>query len=233
MREIVLDTETTGLDPLAGHRLIEIAAIELVNHLPTGKRLHHFLNPECDISAEAFAIHGMKREMLVDKPLFASIVSELLEFLGDARLIIHNAEFDLNFINAELKTLGFPPIPMARALDTVQLARRKFPGAPASLDALCQRFSIDNTQRTLHGALLDAELLSEVYLELIGGRQAVMLLDANDRSAGLAVPSFVLPQARKRPPRNPPPHAPEAEELAAHAALLAKLKNPIWLAAEG
>jgi DNA polymerase-3 subunit epsilon len=227
MREIVLDTETTGLDPEAGHKLIEIAALELVNHLPTGKNFHHFVNPEREVTAEAVAIHGIKAEMLVDKPIFASIVSELLEFLGDARLIIHNAEFDLGFINKELKNLGFPPIPSSRAVDTVQMARRKFPGAPASLDALCQRFTIDNTRRTFHGALLDAELLSEVYLELIGGRQAVMLLDAVDNGAGIAVTT--APQPIKRLARNPAPHVPEPEELAAHAALLTRLKNPIWV----
>jgi DNA polymerase-3 subunit epsilon len=227
MREIVLDTETTGLDPEAGHKLIEIAALELVNHLPTGKNFHHFVNPEREVTAEAFAVHGIKAEMLADKPVFASVVSELLEFLGDAQLIIHNAEFDLGFINKELKNLGFPPIPRARAVDTVQMARQKFPGAPASLDALCQRFTIDNTRRTLHGALLDAELLSEVYLELIGGRQAVMLLDAVDNGAGITVTTTLQPI--KRAARNPVPHAPEPEELAAHAALLARLKNPIWV----
>jgi DNA polymerase-3 subunit epsilon len=227
MREIVLDTETTGLDPEAGHKLIEIAALELVNHLPTGKNFHRHLNPEREVSAEAFAVHGFNAAMLADKPVFAEIVSELLEFLGDTRLIIHNAEFDLGFVNKELKNLGFPPIPAARAVDTVQMARRKFPGAPASLDALCQRFTIDNTKRTLHGALLDAELLSEVYLELIGGRQAMMVLDAADSAADITV--VAMPQAIKRAARNPLPHAPSPEELAAHAALLAKLKSPIWV----
>lgn len=225
MREIVLDTETTGLDPEAGHKLIEIAAIELVNHLPTGRNFHRYLNPEREIEAEAQAIHGMKLADLADKPVFAAIVAELLEFLGDARLVIHNAEFDVKFLNSELKALGFPPIPIARAIDTVQMARRKFPGAPASLDALCQRFSIDNTHRTLHGALLDAELLSEVYLELIGGRQAAMLLDGGTETGGLIMAPIV---ARQRPAREVRLHEPSAEELAAHAALLAKLKNPLW-----
>jgi DNA polymerase-3 subunit epsilon len=225
MREIVFDTETTGLDPEAGHRIIEIAAIELVNHLPTGRNFHRHVNPEREIAPEAQAIHGMKLSDLADKPVFASIVSELLEFLGDTRLIAHNAEFDVKFLNAELKALGFPPVPMARALDTVQMARRKFPGAPASLDALCQRFGVDNAHRTLHGALLDAELLSEVYLELIGGRQAAMLLDAGTDTGGLIMAPIV---ARQRPPREVRPHAPTPEELVAHAALLAKLKNPLW-----
>ncbi|HTY69031.1 MAG TPA: DNA polymerase III subunit epsilon [Alphaproteobacteria bacterium] len=225
MREIVFDTETTGLDPEAGHRIIEIAAIELVNHLPTGRNFHRYVNPEREIAPEAQAIHGMKLADLADKPVFANIVAELLEFLGDARLVAHNAEFDVKFLNAELKALGFPPLPMARALDTVQMARRKFPGAPASLDALCQRFGVDNTHRTLHGALLDAELLSEVYLELIGGRQAAMLLDAGTDTGGLIMAPIVV---RQRPPREVRPHAPSPEELAAHAALLAKLKNPLW-----
>ncbi len=225
MREIVFDTETTGLDPEAGHKIIEIAAIELVNHLPTGRNFHRYVNPERDIAPEAQAIHGMKLSDLADKPVFAGIVSELLEFLGDARLVAHNAEFDVKFLNAELKALGFPPVPMARALDTVQMARRKFPGAPASLDALCQRFGVDNAHRTLHGALLDAELLSEVYLELIGGRQAAMLLDAGSETGGLIMAPIV---ARQRPPRDVRPHAPTAEELAAHTALLAKIKNPLW-----
>lgn len=225
MREIVLDTETTGLDPDAGHRLIEVAAIELFNHLPTGRNFHRYINPEREIAAEAQAIHGLKLADLADKPVFANIVSELLEFLGDARLVIHNAEFDVKFLNAELKALGFPPIPLARAVDTVQMARRKFPGAPASLDALCQRFGVDNAHRTLHGALLDAELLSEVYLELIGGRQAAMLLDGGTESGGLIMAPILVP---KRPPREPRPHAPTPEELAAHAALLVKIKNPLW-----
>jgi DNA polymerase-3 subunit epsilon len=225
MREIVLDTETTGLDPEAGHKIIEIAAIELVNHLPTGRNFHRYLNPEREIAAEAQAIHGMKLADLADKPVFASIVAELLEFLGDARLVIHNAEFDVKFLNSELKALGFPAIPITRAVDTVQMARRKFPGAPASLDALCQRFSIDNAHRTLHGALLDAELLSEVYLELIGGRQAAMLLEAGTETGGLIMAPIMT---RQRPPRTVTPHEPTAEELAAHAALLAKLKNPLW-----
>ncbi|MBV8537393.1 MAG: DNA polymerase III subunit epsilon [Alphaproteobacteria bacterium] len=225
MREIVFDTETTGLDPEAGHKIIEIAALELVNHLPTGKNFHRYVNPEREIAPEAQAIHGMKLSDLADKPVFANIVAELLEFLGDARLVAHNAEFDVKFLNAELKALGFPPVPMARALDTVQMARRKFPGAPASLDALCQRFGVDNTHRTLHGALLDAELLSEVYLELIGGRQAAMLLDAGTDTGGLIMAPIVV---RQRAPREVRPHAPSPAELAAHAALLAKLKNPLW-----
>lgn len=227
MREIVLDTETTGLDPDAGHRLIEIAAIELVNHLPTGRKFQRYLNPERDITAEALAIHGLTAAFLADKPVFAEIVAELLKFIGESRLIIHNAEFDLKFLNAELKLLGFPPLQLARCIDSVQLARRKFPGAPASLDALCQRFNIDNAHRTLHGALLDAELLAEVYLELIGGRQSHLLLEGEDALPGMPNVGIAVPRAA-RPGRVIRVHAPSADELAAHAALLAKLKNPIW-----
>src|SRR5258708_15746354 len=210
MREIVFDTETTGLDLEAGHRIIEIAAIELVTHLPTGRSFHRFVNPECEVHAEPRAIHGITTADLADKPVFAEIVSELLEFMGDGRLIAHNAEFDVKFVNRELKALGFPPIPMARAIDTVQMARRKFPGAPASLDALCQRFGIDNTHRTLHGALLDAELLSEVYLELIGGRQAAMILDATAETNLIVVSA---PAAARQPaPPAIPLHQPSSDE---------------------
>ncbi len=230
MREIVLDTETTGLDPDAGHRLVEIAAIELVNHLPTGRKFQRYLKPECEISPEAQAVHGLTAAFLADKPVFAEIVAELLEFVGDARLIIHNAEFDLKFLNAEFKALGFPALPLSRAVDTVQLARRKFPGAPASLDALCQRFTIDNTHRTLHGALLDAELLSEVYLELIGGRQSHLSLDRDEAVPGLPAGSPIRVEVTARIGRVPRLDAPSEAEIAAHTALLAKLKNPIWTA---
>jgi DNA polymerase-3 subunit epsilon len=228
MREIVLDTETTGLDPDAGHRLIEIAAIELVNHLPTGRKLQRYLNPERDITAEAQAIHGLTAAFLADKPVFAEIVAELLEFIGESRLVIHNAEFDLKFLNAELKLLGFPPLQLTRCVDSVQLARRKFPGAPASFDALCQRFNIDNAHRTLHGALLDAELLAEVYLELIGGRQSHLLLEGEEALPGMPGAGIAIPRAA-RPGRTVRVHAPSEDEFAAHAALLAKLKNPIWV----
>jgi len=228
VREIILDTETTGLDPDAGHKLVEVAAIELVNHLPTGRKFQRYLRPECEMAPEAQAVHGLTLAFLADKPLFTEIVSELLEFLGDAKLIIHNAEFDLKFLNAELKALGFPPIPLARAVDTVQMARRKFPGAPASLDALCQRFSINNAHRTLHGALLDAELLSEVYLELIGGRQSHLSLEVEIAGPGVAAGSGIQVQTRARPGRAPRLDVASEAELAAHAALLAKLKNPLW-----
>ncbi|MBL8831935.1 MAG: DNA polymerase III subunit epsilon [Rhodospirillales bacterium] len=224
MREIVLDTETTGLDPKS-HRIVEVACIELVNHVPTGAKFHKLVNPEMDISAEAAAIHGITNAKVKDAPVFSSIVAEFLEFIGDARLVIHNAEFDVGFLNAELSRLGFPKIPLTRALDTVQVARKKFPGAPASLDALCKRFGVDNAHRTLHGALLDADLLAQVYLELVGGRQAALL--GTDMAAAGGKPAQVA--VAKGPTRVARPHAPTEAEAAAHAAALARLKAPLWL----
>jgi DNA polymerase III subunit epsilon len=220
MREIVLDTETTGLDP-SKNRIVEIACVELINHVPTGLHFHKYLNPEMAIPDEASAIHGITDAKVADAPLFAEIAAEFLDFAGTAKFVIHNAEFDMGFINAELGRAGFEKLPMTRAIDTVHLARRKFPGAPASLDALCKRFEIDNTHRTLHGALLDSELLAQVYLELIGGRQARMELGAQKQAAETAV-------ARAREIRAPRPHAPSEAELAAHAAAIGKLKAPVW-----
>jgi DNA polymerase-3 subunit epsilon len=220
MREIVLDTETTGLDP-AKNRIVEIACVELVNHVPTGRNFQKYLNPEMEISAEAASVHGITNADVAGAPLFAEIAAEFLDFAGEAKLVIHNAEFDMGFINAELARAGFPPLPKSRAIDTVHLARRKFPGAPASLDALCKRFEIDNSHRALHGALLDADLLAQVYLELIGGRQARMELGAKAETAGTAA-------APARPVRPARPHAPDEAELAAHAAAIAKLKAPVW-----
>ncbi|MEK9725249.1 MAG: DNA polymerase III subunit epsilon, partial [Rhodospirillaceae bacterium] len=179
MREIVLDTETTGLDPKSGHRIVEIGCIEIVNQVPTGETFHQYVNPERDMPDGAFQVHGLSEEFLSDKPVFAKIAADFLAFVGDSNLVIHNAAFDMGFINAELEATGREPLAMERAIDTVSMARRKFPGAPASLDALCKRFQIDNSNRQLHGALLDAGLLAEVYLELIGGRQ---------RGLGLAGP---------------------------------------------
>lgn len=222
MREIVLDTETTGLDPAAGHRIVEIGAVELINHLPTGRARQIYINPERDMPPEAFQVHGLSAEFLADKPVFAAIAADFLEFIGDATLIIHNAEFDLKFLNAELARLEKPALPPARAVDTVGMARRKFPGAQASLDALCRRFQIDLSDRALHGALKDARLLAEVYLELIGGRQADLALTAAAAAAAAGVPAAARPQ---RPPR---PHAPTPEEEAAHARFLEKLKDPLW-----
>jgi DNA polymerase-3 subunit epsilon len=223
MREVVLDTETTGLDPLAGNRIVEIGCIELVNMVATGRSLQIYLNPEMPMPAGAQEVHGLSDDFLADKPLFADKVEELLEFLGDAQLVIHNAQFDLGFLNAELDRVGKPKL-TNDYVDTVSMARRKFPGQRASLDALCERFSIDNTKRTKHGALLDSELLAEVYLELSGGRQRDLGLAPEMAASGLA--GFM---ATKRPVRPARPHAPSAEELAAHAEFLKKVSEPIWL----
>lgn len=223
MREVVLDTETTGLDPLAGNRIVEIGCIELVNMVATGRSLQLYLNPEMPMPAGAQEVHGLSDEFLADKPLFADKVEELLEFLGDAQLVIHNAQFDLGFLNAELDRVGRPKL-TNDYVDTVSMARRKFPGQRASLDALCERFSIDNTKRTKHGALLDSELLAEVYLELSGGRQRDLGLAPEMAASGLA--GFL---ATKRPVRPARPHAASAEELAAHAEFLKKVSDPIWL----
>jgi DNA polymerase III subunit epsilon len=178
MREIVLDTETTGLDPFQGHRLVEIGCIELVNRIPSGHTFHTYLNPERDMPAEAFSVHGLSAEFLSDKPLFMDVVADFVAFLGDAPLVIHNAAFDIGFINAELDRVGKPSIGRERLVDTLLLARRKYPGGSNRLDDLCGRFGIDNSRRTKHGALLDAELLAEVYLELIEARQAQLGLAA-------------------------------------------------------
>jgi DNA polymerase-3 subunit epsilon len=226
MREIVLDTETTGFDPLTGHRIVEIGCVEVINFVATDQQLHLYINPERDMPPEAFAVHGLSEEFLRDKPVFAQICDEFLKFIGDSRLVIHNAEFDMRFINAELNRVGIKPLPMTRALDTVAMARRKFPGAPASLDALCRRFSIDNSNRTLHGALLDAQLLAEVYLELQGGRQPDLVLAGDRRDAGGAEGAVQV----KRTFREPRAHAPSDAELEAHGAMLKQLKNAVWLA---
>lgn len=171
MREIVMDTETTGLNPFEGDRLVEIGGVELDNHVPTGRTYHQYINPRRDMPKEAFDIHGLSNEFLADKPVFETIAGAFLDFIGDARLVIHNAPFDMKFLNAELEWAGLSPLPQDRALDTLAMARKRFPGSPSSLDALCRRFGIDNSARTLHGALLDSEILADVYLELIGGRQ--------------------------------------------------------------
>ena len=220
MRELVIDTETTGLDPADGHRIVEIAAIELVNHLPTGKAFHKYINPERDVPDAAQAVHGLTQEFLASHPVFAAIAGELVEFLGEDALVIHNAEFDLAFINAELKRLGRPAL-LGAVTDTLLLARRKYPGQPANLDALCRRFAIDLSTREKHGALIDGELLAAVYLELIGGRQpGLELVAANGAVAARNIAARV-----QRPPR---PHAPSPEELVAHAAFLLKVKQPLW-----
>jgi len=222
MREIVLDTETTGLDPGAGHRIVEVACLELMHHVPSGRHFRRYVNPERGMPEDARAVHGLSEEFLSQHPVFGDVADEFLEFIGDAPLVIHNARFDIGFINAEFERLGRPPIPEARAIDTVVLARQRFPGAQASLDALCRRFEIDNSAREVHGALLDCQLLAEVYLELRGGRQPGFDLDAGGRGPGVTV------HAPTRPARPPRSHAPTPEELAAHAALLARVKDPIW-----
>jgi DNA polymerase-3 subunit epsilon len=222
MREIVLDTETTGLDPADGHRVVEIACLELSNHIPTGRHYQIYLNPERDMPPEASAIHGLTAQFLADKPRFGEVVEKFLEFVGDAPLVIHNAEFDMRFLNAELTRAGKSGLDYTRAIDTLLLARQKFPGAPASLDALCKRFAIDNSARDFHGALLDVELLASVYLELIGGRQAGLeLVASRTRAQTLSVAG----ERQLRPPRR---HDASEAELVAHAELLKQLKEPIW-----
>ena len=227
MREVVLDTETTGLDPKDGHRLVEIGCVELFNHVATGSTWHQYINPQRDIPREALEIHGLSAEFLSGFPTFDRIVDDFASFIGDAQLVIHNAAFDIGFLNEELYRVGRSPISTDRAIDTVSMARKRFPGAPAKLDALCRRFGIDNSMRAKHGALLDAELLAEVYLELRGGRQPGFDLGA--------VKSKVAPggdQPEETIARPPRPHAPTAEELAAHEAFVATLNKPLWLLRE-
>jgi len=221
MREVVLDTETTGLSPEDGDRLVEIGCLELSNHMATGKTYHCYVNPEMTMPSAAQDVHGLSDEFLADKPLFAAVADEFLAFIAGDPLIIHNAAFDMGFINAELRRLGRPPVPTTQAVDTVSLARQRFPGAPASLDALCRRFNIDNSTRTLHGALLDAELLAEVYLELCGGRQPGLVLETSEAAPGAS-------GGIQRIARAPRTFAPTDEELEAHRRFIAGLTEPIW-----
>ncbi|MFC3057432.1 DNA polymerase III subunit epsilon [Paenirhodobacter populi] len=228
MREIVLDTETTGFEPGEGDRIVEIGAVELFNHVPTGRTYHQYINPERDMPTEAFNVHGLSAEFLSDKPVFAAIAQDFLDFIGaDSKLVIHNASFDMKFLNAELSWVKKPLIADDRAVDTLMMARRKFPGSPASLDALCRRFNIDNSSRTLHGALLDSEILADVYLELIGGRQPVFGLTiepARNRTTAISE------EWRPRPRPVPLPPRLTEEEAQAHEAFVAKLgENAIWL----
>jgi len=224
MREIVFDTETTGLDPLQGHRVVEIGCVELMNLVATGRTWHSYLNPERDMPVEASIVHGLKDEFLVNQPLFASIADGFLEFIGDSPIIAHNASFDMGFINAELTRHGYKALAKDRAIDTVAMARRRFPGAPASLDALCKRFGVDLSGRKVHGALLDAQLLAEVYLELRGGRQPGLQMEAETAP----VAENVVVEERVREYMTPRAHAPSDEELLAHEAFLAQIKDPIW-----
>ncbi|MEO1686567.1 MAG: DNA polymerase III subunit epsilon [Pseudomonadota bacterium] len=225
-REIVLDTETTGLDPASGDRIVELGALELDNHVPTGRTFHEYLDPERDMPAEAEAVHGLSADFLRGKPKFAEVADRFIAFLGDAQLVIHNAEFDMKFLNAEFDRAGRPALPRSRAVDTLAIARKRFPGAPANLDALCRRFGIDNGGRELHGALLDSELLAEVYLELIGGRQpGLVLAKAGVQAAGSAGGSAWTPPPRPAPL---PPRLTE-DEKAAHAAFIDDLGDAaLW-----
>lgn len=228
MREIVLDTETTGLNPRGGDRIVEIGGVELINHIPTGQSYHVYINPERSMPREAFDVHGLSDEFLADKPKFAEVGPGFAEFIAGARLVIHNAAFDIGFINAEFGRIGVDPVHWDNVLDTLALAKRKHPAGPNSLDALCSRYGIDNSRRTRHGALLDAELLAEVYIELIGGKQAALsLVTETAVSVGGSSGSGLARIVRTRPT----PLAPRitAEERAAHDAFIAKLgDNAIW-----
>jgi len=220
MREIVLDTETTGFDPETGDRIVEIGAVELWNHVATGKTFHKYINPERPMPKEAFEVHGLGDDFLRDKPVFSQVAKEFVDFIGDSKLVIHNASFDIKFLNAELKWVNMAQIPWSQAIDTLTIARKKYPGSPASLDALCRRFNIDNSSRTLHGALLDSEILAEVYLELIGGRQPDFALgqgsaSGQDVSSGASSADW---RPSKRP--TPLPSRLSEQEKAAHAAFV-------------
>ncbi|QUJ76175.1 DNA polymerase III subunit epsilon [Sulfitobacter albidus] len=225
MREIVLDTETTGFDPNTGDRIVEIGAVELMGHVPTGRTFHEYINPEREMPQEAFEVHGLGDEFLRDKPKFAAVGRSFLDFIGDAKLVIHNAAFDIKFLNAELKWMGLRQIPWEQAIDTLAIARKKFPGSPSSLDALCRRFGIDNSSRTLHGALLDSEILAEVYLELIGGKQPDFGLSHQPTQKPGEAPADWT--ARPRPTPLPPRITPQ--EKAAHAEFVSKLGgDALW-----
>ena len=220
MREIILDTETTGLDPKMGHRLVEIGAVELINHTPTGVNYQTYINPERDVDPGAQEIHGLTNEFLKQHPAFGDISAEFINFLSDSTLIIHNAPFDLAFINMELSRLGVAPISSERVIDTLVLARKKFPGAQANLDALCRRFAIENRHRELHGALVDAALLADVYIELIGGKEPTLGLSAKKSKA--------VTEDTARVYQNPRSFPVSEEELELHRAFVETLKNPIW-----
>ncbi|WP_120633031.1 DNA polymerase III subunit epsilon [Ruegeria sp. EL01] len=237
MREIVLDTETTGFDPESGDRIVEIGAVELWNHVATGETYHVYINPERFMPEEAFGVHGIGPDLLEpprpiekgqvtlkDKPVFAKVGQGFRDFVGDAKLVIHNASFDMKFLNAELGWMGLPPLPMDQALDTLAIARKRFPGSPASLDALCRRFNIDNSNRVLHGALLDSEILAEVYLELIGGRQPDFGLSASGSTAAGGGDDW-----RPAPRSTALPSRITADEQAAHDAFVEKLGDTaLW-----
>lgn len=217
MREIILDTETTGLDPHSGHKIIEIGCLELINYLPTGRTYHQYINPQRDVPPDATAIHGITDDFLADKPIFADIADEFLGFIGESTLVIHNANFDMKFLNAELSHIKYPKLKFSRTFCTMMFARERFPGAPANLDALCRRFKVDNSGRVHHGALLDSELLADVYLELRGGRQTSLSLNTARKKAAEVHKEIT------RPYREPRHFQPTPEELALHNELLAKI----------
>lgn len=226
MRELVLDTETTGFEPDQGDRIVEIGAVELWNHVPTGRTYHQYINPERSMPQEAFEVHGLGDDFLRDKPVFADIAQDFVDFVKDDKMVIHNASFDMKFLNAELSWLNRPLLPNDQAIDTLMIARKRFPGSPASLDALCRRFNIDNSSRTLHGALLDSEILAEVYLELIGGRQPDLVLGGSGQADG----GVGHDGAWRIPPR-PQPLSPRIseKERAAHAAFVDGLgDSALW-----
>ncbi|WP_284123900.1 DNA polymerase III subunit epsilon [Parerythrobacter aestuarii] len=227
MREIVFDTETTGLDPKTGDRMVEIGCVELFNRMPTGETFHAYYNPERDMPSAAEEVHGLSSAFLSEKPIFADGAQALLEFLGDAPLVAHNAGFDFGFLNNELALVGREPIDMGRMVDTVAIARKKHPGAKVSLDALCSRYGVDRSHRVKHGALLDAELLAQVYLELLGGRQIGLTLDAEAKRTAAAdtTPNMEKIERIFRAPR---PHAASAEELARHKAFMEGIESPLW-----
>ena len=229
MREIVFDTETTGLSPQTGDRIVELGCVELFNHIPTGRTFHAYINPQRDVPSEAFRVHGLSTEFLLDKPVFAKIADEFLDFIGDAKLIAHNASFDMNFINHELSLLGFSPLENERVIDTLVLARKRHPFGPNSLDALCQRYGIDNARRTKHGALLDSEILADVYLELLGGRQTNLGLATEAGTNAIQHDNGALlmrDNARQRPEALD--DRLDEEILARHAAFMATIKDAVW-----
>lgn len=230
MREVIFDTETTGLDPRTGDRMVEIGCVEMVGRVETGRTFHAYFNPERDMPIEAERVHGLSSEFLATKPRFAETVDDLLAFLGDAPLVAHNAGFDFGFLNAELERIGRAPIDMERMVDTVALARKKHPGAKNSLDALCTRYGIDRSHRVKHGALLDAELLAQVYVELTGGRQIGLGLAESETVVELSATTITATGTARadRPARPPRPHAPSVEELERHRAFVAGIENAIW-----
>jgi len=238
MREIVLDTETTGLDPANGDKVVEIGCIELIDHMPSGEEFHRYINPQRDMPPEAEKVHGLSASFLSKYDVFSKSVDDFLGFIGSDPLIIHNAGFDMKFLNAELEACGREILPMARAIDTLEMARRKFPGSSASLDALCRRFEIDTSSREKHGALVDSHLLSQVYLELIGGRQHGLVLaaeaqsggNAGEATSGAGAAVVAPPLENRTSARTPRPHAASAEEEARHTAMLELLTSPLWTA---